>query len=65
MRALGELLALARWSPSVQKQVSAALMAVSVEKEAKVLVVQHAGRSLVDMLRVGWGSGLGGSQKVG
>ena len=53
IRALGEVLALGRWSHAVQKRASAALMAVSVEKESKLPMVKHAGESLVRLLKVG------------
>ena len=52
IRALGELLAFGQWTPKVQRQATAALMAVSVEKESKLPVVKHAGIDLVKLLKV-------------
>lgn len=52
IRALGEVLTLARWNHEAQKQSSAALMALSVEKESKVPVIKFAGESLVRLLKV-------------
>ena len=53
IRALGEMLSLGQWNHELQKQASAALMTVSVEKESKVPVVKFAGESLVKLLKVG------------
>ncbi|GAX81056.1 hypothetical protein CEUSTIGMA_g8491.t1 [Chlamydomonas eustigma] len=51
VRALGSLLGLARFNLAVQKKTTAALMAVSVEKEAKQQVVLFAGQHLVRLLK--------------
>lgn len=51
IRALGQVLETARWHRPTVVRASAALMAVSIEKDSKVPIVLHAGKPLVRLLK--------------